>query len=63
MSKSTFVHAIPARKHPLDAHLDAVEREPRRQRAQPFGVEPDLEERTEHHVSGNAGERIDDRDW
>ena len=53
----------PGAQHALDAHLHAVEPEPRRERAQPLGIESDLEERSEHHVAGNAGERVDDRDW
>ena len=49
-------------QHALDAHFHAVEPEPCRQRAQPFRVESDLEKGAEHHVAGNAGERVDDRD-
>ena len=41
---------------------DVGEPERRRQRAQPVGIEPDVHQRAERHVAGDAAERIENRD-
>jgi hypothetical protein len=65
LRRNVEVH-LPARdvaaQHVLDPDADAIESHLRRQRHQPLGVEADIDERTQGHVTRDAAERIEDRD-
>src|SRR6185369_17707451 len=43
-------------------HGDAVESELRGETAEPFGVEPHVDQRAERHVAGDTAERVENRD-
>ena len=53
---------IIATPHVLHAYAHAVPAQAGRQRHEPRGIEPDVDERAERHVAGDAAERVEDGD-
>jgi hypothetical protein len=47
----------------MDTHRDVRYSERRRQLLEPGSIETDVDERPECHVSGDAGEGIQNGDW